>query len=107
MADTNMSERITADELEALRRAFERVSARGWGVSLGLLAALGLFVATSILVIKGGPDAGAHLGLLSNYFPGFDITFAGAAVGAAYGLVVGDVAGWSVGAAYNFFVDRV
>ncbi len=107
MADTNTPERITTDELDALRRAFERVSARGWGVSLGLLAALGLFAATSILVIKGGPDAGAHLGLLSNYFPGFDITFFGAAVGAAYGMVVGYVAGWSVGTVYNLFVDRV
>lgn len=101
-----MGEELSARELEAIRRAFERVSARGWGVALGLLSALGLFAATVILVAKGGPDAGAHLRLLSNYFPGFDISILGAAIGAVYAFIVGFVAGWTVGTVYNLFVDR-
>ena len=79
-----MSDALSPEDLRAIRRAFERVSARGWGLALGLLSAMGLFAATLILVIKGGPDPGAHLRLLGNYFPGFDIGIGGAAIGAAY-----------------------
>lgn len=101
-----MSEQLSQSELDAIRRAFERVSARGWGVALGLLCGLGLFAATAVLVVKGGPDPGAHLGLLSNYFPGFAVTFAGAAIGAVYAFIGGFIAGWTVGTVYNLFVDR-
>jgi hypothetical protein len=54
--------------------------------------------------VKGGPDAGAHLGLLANYFPGYDISFGGAAVGALWAFLVGYVAGWTVGTVYNAIV---
>ena len=52
-----------------------RLNGKVWGIALGTLAALGLFVATNILVIKGGETVGQHLGLLGHYFPGYDVTF--------------------------------
>ena len=97
---------LSPAELEAIRRAFERVSAHGWGLAVGVLCGLGLFVATMVLVIKGGPNAGAHLGLLSNYFPGFDIDVLGACIGACWAAAVGYAAGWVAGSSYNFFVSR-
>ena len=103
---TQMNQSLSPDDLQTIRRAFDRVSARAWGVAYGLLSALGLFVATIVLVIKGGPNAGAHLGLLSNYFPGFDINVTGAAIGAVYAFVVGYIGGWTIGTLYNFFVER-
>lgn len=101
-----LSPDLSADELRVLRQAFERVSAQAWGIAVGMLGAVGLFLATVVLLVKGGPNAGAHLGLLSNYFPGFDISLGGALIGAAYVLVLGFAAGWLVGTIYNAIVDR-
>ena len=83
-----------------------RLNGRAWGWALGLLCALGLFVATNILVLKGGDDVGQHLGLLGNYFPGYDVTFAGSLLGALYAFVVGYVVGRVVCAVYNVAARR-
>jgi len=101
-----MNEGLSPKDIQAIRRAFERVSVRGWGLALGLLAALTLFLATVVLVIKGGPQRGAHLGLLINYFPGYSVTWYGGFIGACYAFVIGYVAGRTVGSVYNWIVDR-
>lgn len=66
-----------------------RVSARAWGIATGLLLGTGVFVATAILVIKGGEDVGSHLGRLGAVFPGYDVTWVGSLVGFVYAFVVG------------------
>lgn len=66
-----------------------RVSARAWGLATGLVFGIGLFLATIVLVIKGGPDTGAHLGRLSRVLPGYDVTFTGALIGFLYAFVIG------------------
>ena len=45
-----------------------------------------VLLATAVLVIKGGPDMGTHFGLLSNYFPGFSVTWFGFVVPSKSGL---------------------
>lgn len=79
---------------------------RAWGIAFGLLAGGGLFLATAILVVRGGPDPGAHLGLLSNYFPGYRVTWAGSALGFVYGFVLGYGVGRVIGSVYNRLVER-
>ena len=58
-------------------------------------------LATLILVIKGGPNVGAHLGLLNQFFPGYTVTFLGSFVGLFYGFLVGYISGWIVATVYN------
>lgn len=82
------------------------LNGRAWGLSLGLLAGLGLFLATMILVIKGGPDAGRHLGLIGQYFPGYDITFLGAVIGFAWAFVAAYVLGRLICFVYNLSAKR-
>lgn len=101
-----MPPELSSKDLQTIRRAFERVSAQGWGVALGTLVAMGLFFATVILVVRGGPNPGPHLGLLGQYFPGYDVTWPGAFLGALYGFVVGYGAGLTVGTLYNRIVAR-
>ena len=101
-----MSQELSPRERQEVRRAFERISEQGWGLGLGFLAALTLFLATVILVIKGGETPGRHLGLLSVYFPGYGISWLGAFIGACYAFFLGYGAGRTIGTVYNRFVGR-
>jgi hypothetical protein len=96
-----MSESLTPQERRVLREAAVRASEQGWGVAVGALFGVGLFLATMILVIKGGPDTGAHLGMLGVYFPGYTVTWFGAFIGFVYAFVVGYAAGRTVATLYN------
>jgi hypothetical protein len=101
-----MGQGLSDQEQQEIRRAFERTSEQGWGLALGLLAALVLFVATVILVVRGGPDMGQHLGLLSVYLPGYSVSWTGAVVGAAYMFFLGYGAGRTIATIYNRLVSR-
>ncbi len=81
-----------------------RLNARAWGLALGLLCGIGLFIATNILILKGGPVVGPHLGLLGAYLPGYRVTFTGSLIGLGYGIVIGYGAGWLMGRVYNALV---
>lgn len=89
---------------EALRIAIRRLNARAWGIAMGLLLGGGLFFATNILVVKGGPNVGQHLSLLSVYFPGYRVTFFGSLIGFVYAFVLGYALGRLVGMVYNRLV---
>lgn len=77
------------------------LNAKVVGLVLGILFALGIFVATNWLVIKGGDRVGPHLQLLSQYFIGYRVTFFGSLIGAAYGFAVGTLSGALIGWIYN------
>jgi hypothetical protein len=77
------------------------LNARAFGLVLGLLFGLGIFIATNWLVIKGGEQVGPHLRLLSQYFIGYRVSFLGSLVGAAYGFALGTLSGAFIGWIYN------
>jgi hypothetical protein len=88
------------DEI-ALNDALLRLNGRAWGIAVGLLFGGGLFLATNILVVKGGPNVGAHLGLLSVYLPGYSVSFIGSLIGFVYMFVIGYAVGRLIGIVYN------
>ncbi len=90
-----------AREEEELEKAVVRLNAKLLGIVLGFLLGLGLFLATNILVLKGGHIVGPHLALLSQFFPGYRVTFLGSLIGFCYAFVVGYVIGAVIGAVYN------
>jgi hypothetical protein len=102
-----MTSDISSKDLKAARLAFARISAHAWGLALGVLAGIGLFLATAILIIQGGPNPGRHLSLLGEYFPGYEVTWLGACLGFVYALLVGYVAGLMVGLLYNRILARL
>jgi hypothetical protein len=87
-----------------LGRAIATLNARAWGITVGLLLGGGLFLATLILVLRGGPNPGPHLALLRIYFPGYRITMFGSFIGFVYAFVIGYALGRLIGTVYNRLV---
>lgn len=79
----------------ALRRVFSRLDPVALGLSVGLTAGSILLLATSFLVIKGGPFVGQNLRLLNQFFPGYEVTLIGSLIGLGYAFVVGFAIGWA------------
>ncbi|MGD9023035.1 MAG: hypothetical protein PVJ62_04560 [Deltaproteobacteria bacterium] len=86
---------------ERLFRGVLLLNAKAFGLVLGLLCGLAIFIATNWLVIKGGEQVGPHLQLLSQYFIGYRVSFLGSFIGAAYGFAVGTLSGALMGWVYN------
>ena len=96
-----MAEKLTPHEEKLLRHSVARANEQGWGITFGLLAGVGLFLATAILLIRGGENVGQHLSLIGIYFPGFSVTWGGAFIGFVYAFVVGYALGRTVATVYN------
>ena len=94
---------MTEDENE-LGRAIQRLNERAWGIAVGLLSGIGLFIATNVLVLKGGDQVGLHLSLLGRYLPGYRVTFVGSLIGFVYCFVLGYILGRVIGTVYNKLV---
>lgn len=92
----------TTDATTELQSAILRLNARVWGWAFGLVCGTALFLATIILVLKGGENVGQHLSLLAIYFPGYRVTTGGAFIGFVYGFVVGYGIGRLIGTVYNW-----
>jgi len=88
-------------EEELIQKVVVRLNAKLLGIVLGFLLGSILFVMTNFLVLKGGPQVGPHLALLSQFFPGYRVTFLGSLIGFCYAFVVGGVIGIVLGAVYN------
>lgn len=71
---------------------------------MGTVFGLGMFGATLILVLKGGDNVGSNLGLLSQYFVGYDVTAPGAVLGLLYGFLTGFLLGFFFAALRNTLI---
>jgi len=96
------------DKVDLEERVLTRVlllNAKVSGIVTGLFCGVGLFLATNWLVLKGGAQVGMHLSLLSHYFPGYRVTFAGSLIGFAYAFVCGFAGGYSVARIYSWIAS--
>lgn len=88
-------------EAEDVRTTLLRLNARAWGIAIGLLLGLGLFIATIVLVLRGGAAIGPHLSLLGVFLPGYTVSVGGAFIGFAYAFFIGYALGRLIGLVYN------
>ena len=98
VANTSAAERVIIE-------AFARLDRTALGLAVGTLFGLAVFLATLILLIKGGEVIGANLALLAQFFYGYTVTITGAFVGLVYGFVVGFVVGWLIALLRNALVS--
>lgn len=99
MSPTIHSSSLSADELQLLSRAISlnaRIAAAITAIVLGTV----VWLATAILLWKGGLDVGVNLSVIGTYLPGYKVTWAGAWIGLLWGSVVGAVVGWVMYTSY-------
>ena len=89
-------------EEELILRSIARLRAGIMAIVFGVLSGMALLIATLWLIIRGGPNVGEHLQLLSHYFPGYSVTPSGALVGFFWAALAGGVVGWLVAWIYNW-----
>jgi formate hydrogenlyase subunit 3/multisubunit Na+/H+ antiporter MnhD subunit len=99
------------DELIAI--AFARLDAVSLGTAVGIVAGLAIFLASAILLLKGGEVVGPNLSLLGHFLIGYEVSWTGAFVGlieaAIAGFVLGYAGAWlrnSCIDGYAYFVKR-
>jgi hypothetical protein len=90
----------------AVRVRVMRLDAIAQAIGAGVIAALGVFVATNWLVLKGGAVVGPNLALLGQFFPGYRVTFVGSLIGAAWAFFYAAGAGYVVSRVYNRLATR-
>ena len=75
-----------------VRSAFARFDLVALAIAMGCVGAFCLWAATAVLMIKGAPPGGAvgpHLALLTNFLPGYNVSWPGSIVGLFYGFLIG------------------
>jgi hypothetical protein len=89
---------------EILSAVFAKMDVPAMSIAAGVLCSLLLFLATAILLMQAVPQdypVGPHLSDLSDYLPGYDVSWSGALVGAFYGFIGGAVAGFAAAVYWN------
>ena len=67
---------------------------RALGTAFGVAAALVVFLITALYILRHAPESELNLGLLSQYFAGYSVSWPGAFIGAAWAGFTGFVLGW-------------
>lgn len=73
--------------------AFAPAHKSAMGIAIGTIAAISCFLVTAVPLALGRPPE-LELELLANYFSGYDVTWSGAVLGAAWAFFTGFVMGW-------------
>jgi protoporphyrinogen oxidase len=83
------------EEREIVDEFLEALDPVAMGGAVGAVCGAVLFLATVILLWRGGPVVGPNLALLGQLLPGYDVSLRGSLVGLGYGAAVGGFGGWA------------
>jgi hypothetical protein len=78
---------------DPLSGVFLPIHKEAFGLATGVTAAILIFLATAIYVLRN-PQPGFNLELLAQYFAGYSVSWPGAFIGAAWAGFSGFVLGW-------------
>jgi hypothetical protein len=98
-ATETIQDQVESERL--LENVLRRLNARVLGLTLGGLSATALFLATNVLILRGGENVGQLLRHLSSYFPWYEVTFVGSLVGSLWAFIYGFIAGEIISRVYN------
>ncbi len=105
LGDRLVPRRIEATVTEdMIRSAFARYDPVALGGALGVVLALGLFMATGVLLLRDGSEIAPMLSLLGNYLLGFELSWEGALLGLVEAGIGGFAFGFALARAINAVV---
>ena len=84
-------------------RAFANLDPIALGVAMGTVSGIALWLATVVLLLRGGENVGYHLQRLAYYLPGYTATWPGAFLGLVESGLIGFVLGGSVALLWNVY----
>lgn len=100
-AASNHTDTSNTDAIpESTALLFEPLDKRAFGAAVGIASALLVGGATALVMVQA--DTWQGLGLLSNYFADYTVSWPGVFVGAAWAFGVGFVLGWLMAFTRNF-----
>ncbi len=94
----------TREDRAVLAAIFAKMDVTAMAVATSVIFALGLFLATALLLVQSVPEGypiGPHLSALADYLPGYSVTWGGAFIGAGYGALIGAVVGFFIALTWN------
>jgi hypothetical protein len=91
---------VQNDPLEAV---FLPLHKRAFGMATGAAAAFIAFLITAISLLRPSSE-GPDLGLISEYFAGYSVSWPGAFIGAAWAAFTGFIMGWFLAFCRNLFL---
>ena len=83
--------------------AFARLDPLALGVALATVCGSVLWVATAVLLLRGGTEVGYHLQRLAYYLSGYTVTWPGAFLGLVEAGFVGFVLGGAAALLWNVY----
>ncbi len=90
---------------------FASIDKLALALSVGAVSGAAIFIATIVLILKGGSVVGPNLSLLNQYFIGYSVSVEGAFIGLGYSFLWGFIFGWLFAYLKNlltgFYVYRV
>ena len=95
-------ERPLVEAEEFIQTVFAKLDPVAMGVAFGITSGCLVFLATAILILKGGPAVGPTLALLGNFLYGFEVTWSGALIGLLEGGLWGFVLGYAGASTRNW-----
>jgi len=78
---------------EIVEVAFAKLDPTALGLAAGLVGGLALFLATAVLLVRGGDIVGPNLSLLGHYFLGYEVSW----LGAFFGWIEATIGGFILG----------
>ncbi len=103
--ESNLADKPGEADRRLVSILFARLDTAAMATAMGVTFAIGLFLATAVLLLKGAPPGvpiGGNLSALTTFLPGYEVTWWGAVLGGLYGFVVGAIAGFLLAALWNF-----
>ena len=94
---------VSGAERAAISQAFARLDVFALACAVGLVAGLGLSLATFALLAKGGQDVGLHLSRLGYFLPGYSVSWMGVFLGFFQGGAIGFALGALLATMWNLY----
>jgi hypothetical protein len=98
---------MTEEKAAPIALARAPIHKRALGIAVGVVAGIVIFGVTAFHLTLDPANEGLNIGLLAQYFYGYDVSWRGAFIGFAWGFGTGFVMGWFLAFVRNLVVTTL